>query len=146
MSQDTTPSTWAGKTIKDLSREDKDYLKGLSKEVFGASSRWQKLVERGYGELVTEETTEYVPNEKDPEAEGTTRKVQVPVLYKGMKHSVITRHTVESIRTYMLERKVRLDEIRAMIAKQRADAQAKKEREEEQQRILSEASGSALSP
>jgi NAD(P)H-flavin reductase len=131
------------KTISELTREEKDFLKNLSREVFGASSRWQKLVERGYEDLVTEETTEYVPNDKDPDAEGTTRQVNVPVLKNGMKHSVIKRHTVDSIRQYMIDRKAMLDKIRAMMEEQRKAQLAK---EDFQKRVQGEGAGSALTP
>ena len=131
------------KTIAQLTTEEKEFLKNLSKEVFGASSRWQKLINRGYVDLITEETTEYVPNDKDPDAEGTTRQVNVPVLKNGMKQSTIKYHTVDSIRQYMIDRKATIDKIRALMQEQRKAQLAK---EEAQKKVEGLGSGSAINP
>lgn len=147
MSQSTpsveTESPKQSKSVSQLTREEREFLKTLSKEVFGAASRWQKLVERGYEDLVTEETTEYVPNDKDADAEGTTRQVNVPVLKNGMKQSVIKRHTVDSIREYMVERKAMIDKIKALMEEQRKAQLAK---EQASEKVQGEGAGSALSP
>lgn len=132
------------RTINDLTREEKNELNVLSKDVYGASSRWQKLINKGYTKLLTEETTEYVPNE-DESKEGTTRKVQIPVKRAdGALQSVQTYHTVDSIKTEMIDRKAKLDEIRAIIKKQQDDARAKKEQERLAKKINEELQGSAL--
>lgn len=118
-------------------------LDALSKDVFGVSSRWQKLVNKGYKEQVTEEVTETVPAEKEGEAP-TTRQVQVPVKTAfGAFQYVIKRHTVESVAVYLAEQKVQLDNIRAMITKQNEEAKAKKLAEEETKKLHQENSGSA---
>lgn len=132
------------KNVNQLTSEEKSELKALSQEVFGASSRWQKLVDRGYTELVTETTTEFVPGEKEGD-EGTTREVQVPVKTANGAHQYVTkRHTVDSIRDYMLERKAKLDEIRAEIKRQQDEARAKKEQEALVQKVHQELQGSAI--
>jgi hypothetical protein len=128
----------------ELTRE----LDALSKDVFGSSSRWKKLVERGYVEPLTEERTEYVPGktkEDGTEEEGTTRQVQVPVKrHDGASLMVQKRHSVESIHVYMLGRKAKLDEIRAMIKKQQDEARAKQEAAAEADRVIARAAGSAV--
>jgi len=127
-----------------IDRQTKDELNALSKEVFGASSRWQKLIGNGYTELVTEEVEEVVPAEKEGE-EPTTRKVRVPLKNAaGMHQSVIKYHTVESVREYMLDRKKMLDQIRAQIKKQQDEARAKKEQEELTKKVHDDLQGSAV--
>lgn len=132
------------KTLSNITRAERDELNALSKDVYGASSRWQKLIKLGYAKLVTEETTELVPG-KDETEEATTRKVQVPVLTSyGAKQSQMTYHTVDSIRTEMLERKVKLDEYRAVIKKMQDEARAKKEQEKLASTVHEELSGTAV--
>jgi hypothetical protein len=106
----------------------KSELNSLSKEVFGSSSRWEKLVKKGYAEVETQEVTELVPGATDEES--TTRQVQVPVMHNGMKKMVKKFHTVESVKALMLEKKQRIEEIKASIQKQIEEVRAKKEEEE----------------
>ena len=132
------------RTISDLTRIEREELNSLSKDVFGASSRWQKLVNNGYAKLVTEEVTELVPGKTDEE-EPTERKVQVPVKNaNGTYRSTLTRYTVDSIKEHMVERKKQLDEIRAAIKKSQDEARAKKEQEQLALKVNEELSGSAL--
>lgn len=133
------------RTINDLTHEEKTELNDLSREVYGSSSRWQKLINKGYAKLVTEETTEYVPNPEDEEKEGTTQKVNVPVLYKnGAKQSVQTYHTVDSVKAEMVDRKAKLEEIRALIKKQQDEARAKREQEEFVKKAIQDTTGAAV--
>lgn len=127
----------------DMSRADRDELNALSKEVFGASSKWKKLIERGYVEMITEETTELVPGKTDEE-EPTTRKVQVPVKrHDGALQFTTKHHTVESIKEYMLERKVKLEAVRAQIKKMQEEAAAKKAADELKKKVHADLHGSA---
>ena len=115
------------KTTSQLTRNEKEELNALSKDVFGSSSRWQKLVDRGSMELVTEKVTEFVPAEIS-ENEGTTREVQVPLKRKdGANQYAVKRHTVESIREYMVQRKTMLDQVRAEVKRLQDEAKAKEE-------------------
>jgi hypothetical protein len=109
-----------------LTKKERNELDALSKEVFGATSRWQKLIEKGNQELVTEEVTEIVPAEKEEE-EPTKRKVQAPVLKNGSKQYVTKHYTVESVREYMLQAKIQLHAIREMIQKQQHEQKAKQD-------------------
>jgi hypothetical protein len=131
------------RTWDDLSHAEREELKTLSKEVYGASSRAKKLIDQGYAELLTEETTEYVPGKTEGE-EGTTRTVKIPLKRKdGAKQSVITRHTVDSIKAEMLDRKAKLDEIRAIIKKQQDEAKEKKAKDQLAQHVHERLAGSA---
>lgn len=133
-----------GKSIATLSSTEKAELNALSKEVFGATSRWQKLVNDGYSRLLTEKVQELVPSEKEGQ-EGRTVESDAPVKRAdGAYQSVLTRHTVESIRTYMAERKAQLDSIRAAMKKNYDDAQAQKAKEALAMKIHEELQGSAL--
>jgi hypothetical protein len=137
-----------------ISRAERSQLALLSKDVFGSSSRWQKLVDDGYEELLTEEIEETVPSEKEGE-EPTKRKVQIPVLSPtGAKQYVRKYHTIESVLEFMVEQKKQLDVLRAKLMQQRAELMkkieeenaAKKKKEEEEKlakHIQSTLSGSA---
>lgn len=127
-----------------LSRVEREELNALSKEVFGASSRWQKLITKGVAEVVTETTTEYVPAE-DGVGEGTTREVEVPVKRKDGALISRTKHfDKDTVKTYMLERKVKLEEFKAMIDKMKADEAAKKAQDELEANVQEEIGGSSL--
>ena len=131
------------KELKMVNRELKQELNELSKEVFGSSSRWHKLVTQGYAELLTEEVTEFVPGEKEGD-EGTTRKVSVPKLHKGIKQSVTRFHTVESVHELMKARKAMLDQIRAEMKKAQEEKEAKAKQAELTKNVHEELSGSAV--
>lgn len=131
------------KTISQLTRTEREELNSLSKEVFGASSRWQKLVNKGYSKMVMEKVTELVPGEKE-EDEPTTREVDVPVKTSfGALQSTQERHTVDSVRELMLRLKKQLDEYRARMEQLQAEAKAKKEAEDLAAKLQEEVGGSA---
>lgn len=133
-----------GKFIGTLSRTERDELNALSKEVFAASSRWQKLVNKGYPKLLTEEVTELVPGEKEGD-EATERKVRIPLKrHDGAMQSTTEYHTVESVKSFMIERKAMIDGFKAQLKKQQEDAQAKKEQEALELKVHNELQGSAL--
>ncbi|MCX9024592.1 MAG: hypothetical protein OIN85_00685 [Candidatus Methanoperedens sp.] len=133
------------KTINQLTSAEKAELNALSKEVFGASSRWQKMITKGVVETVMEDVTEYVPNPEDEEKEGTTRTVKVPVKYSnGAVKSVSKYFTVDSVREYMVARKKQLDEIKAMIKKANDEREAEKRKQEALQEAHDKLAGSAV--
>lgn len=117
----------------DLTREQREELSKLSKELLGTPSRWQKLLERGYLELQTEEKNEEVPG--DNGAPSTTRKVQVPKLEKGMQIRTVKHHTYETLLALLIGMKKNKDEMYAAFEK------VKKEREAAQ-RVQEMAGGS----
>ena len=65
----------------------------MSKEVFGSSSRWQKLVDKGIAEPFEREREVIVPR-----ANGTV----VKKTFKDTK-SIVKRYTVEEVTTLMKE-------------------------------------------
>ena len=125
-----------------LSKAEREELNALSLSVYGVKSRWQKLVEKGYPELLTEETEELVPAEKEGE-EPTKRTVRVPVLKNGSQQYTLKRHTFESVKQLLTEQKTRMDEIRAQIKKLQEDAAEKKKQEELAKKMNEELGGSA---
>jgi hypothetical protein len=123
-------------------REVIDRLNKLSKEVFGASSRWKKLVEKGYVKQVTEELDDIVPGENgEPD---TVKKVQVASRRAdGAYLNTLERHTLASVEEYMLDLKKKRDEFLAMIEKQRQEQEAKRRQAELEQQVHREVSGAA---
>lgn len=121
-------------------REVTERLNKLSKEVFGASSRWKKLVEKGYAKQVTEELDDIVPGENgEPD---TVKKVQVASRRAdGAYLSTQERHTLASVEEYMLDLKKKRDEFLAMIEKQRQEQEAKRRQAELEQQVHREVSG-----
>lgn len=119
-------------------------LNELSKEVFGSSSRWQKIITKGYAEVSFEEVTETVPAAKEGDAE-TTQTAQKPVMVGTNAYKQLVKYqTLETVREYMLERKKQLDEIRTKIAQMQAEAKAKQEAAKEVQDKLQAAAGSSV--
>lgn len=146
MATETTKDLFvqSGRTVSSLSSQEKDELNKLSQEVFGASSRWRKLIDKGTQELITEETTEYIPNAEDESKEGTTQKVQTPVKTAGGALQYRTkRYTVDSIKAYMLEAKTRLDFFKAQF-KRMQDEQAAKKAQEEANKVVQELAGGSV--
>jgi hypothetical protein len=118
--------------INELTRSERELLNNVSKEVFGSSSRWQKLVNNGVARVVTEEVTELVPNETDPEGEPTERKVQVPVKTgNGALQSTIKRYTVSEVLALMIELKQRRDAHLAKVKEAQEKAALEKKLQEE---------------
>jgi hypothetical protein len=124
----------------------------LSKHVFGSASRWQKLVGKGYNELVSEEVEETVPPEKEGD-EPTTQKVRKPVLKNDTLQYVKKFHTVDSVLEYMVEEKKKLDVLREEIikkreeffiklAKEQADKKSKEDAENAARQVQANAAGS----
>lgn len=79
------------RTPEALAKEHEE-LEALSKEVFGSTSHYKTLLKKGSLELVTEETTEYVPAVLDADGKEVkaeeTRTVQVPVKYRSPKRGL----------------------------------------------------------
>lgn len=126
----------------EISKNIRKELNSLSKEIFGTSSRWQKLVDKGYEELLTEDHEEVVPPAKEGDAP-TTNLIKKPVLNSfGAKRIVRKYHTVDSVKEYMLEQKKRIDEVKAKIAKAREEMRTKLEAEKQAKKVNEEFAGS----
>lgn len=121
-----------------LTKNQRNLLNQLSKDVFGSSSRWQKFIEKGVKQVVTEEKEETIPAEEGKEA--TTRKISVPKLNdKGQTVTHIIHHTPESILEIMMEFKKQKDAwVKQMEEIQATNKKLQEERAEEN-RILEEA-------
>jgi ethanolamine ammonia-lyase large subunit len=125
-----------------ISRKERLELDALSKEVFGASSRWQKLVTKGHPELVTEEVDEVIVPEK--EGDPVTKKVQVPVkTHFGANQYKPKHYTVETIREYMLDQKKQFEEIRAKIKQMQEEERVKKAAEDQARQLHNQFGGAA---
>jgi hypothetical protein len=132
-----------------LSKEEREELSNLSKEVFGTRSRWQKMVERGSSELLTRKTIKEVANEA---GDITHQETEEAILTTSGRQQFITKHhTIDSVREYMVSLKKQRDEIIAMINKQneesKAKAEAEKAKAEQEQALMnvnSQGGGSAL--
>lgn len=131
------------RSTNDLTRAEREELNALSKEVFGASSRWQKLVNKGYSKVITEEVTELVPGEKEGD-EPTERKVQVPVkTASGAIQSKTEYYNVDTVKTLMLDLKARRDAYLEAVKKAQEEQKAEQEKQALEKKISEEATGSA---
>lgn len=139
--EETAPELHVGTYVP--TREQRETLKALSKEIFGASGRWTKLLRDGTKELITRKTKEKVPGENgEPDTE---KEVTVPVLTpNGVKQFRQKYYTVESLLELLQGVKVKRDEFMAMVkAQKEADAEAKKAAELQKQ-VQEDLGGSAL--
>lgn len=117
-------------------------LSALSKEVFGSRSRWKKLIEKGYIKQTTEDLDEIVPGENG--APDTTQKVPVAKRRKdGAYLNTLERHTIESVKEYMLDLKKKREEFMAMIKKAQEEQEAKKKQAELEEKVARELTGSS---
>jgi hypothetical protein len=122
-----------------VTRTDREVLNTLSKEVYGSSSRWGKIVRNGVVELVTQELSEIVPGVDG--APDTETVVKVPVKRDdGALQSTVKHYSVEDVRVLMTERKVKLDEFKALTEKNRKEVAARKALSD---KVTREAAGSA---
>lgn len=143
--------------------EERAELERLSTKVFsrfnpftgtfspGPSSRWQTLLKRGTTELVTEEVTEYVPEEKNEAGEVIKAeemvKHQQPVKYMGAEKSTIStvkRFTVQSLIAELKEREVKHDEFVAKLEQAKKEQEEKRKQELLAKQVQESVGGSAL--
>jgi hypothetical protein len=111
-----------------ITREQRKELDALSKAVYGTSSKWKKLLDKGYLETLTEEKEETVPgqtNEDGTVTAPTVRKVQVPKYEHGI--NILTRqvryHTFDSMVTLLRLMKKQKDDFAAAVAKAQQEKQ-----------------------
>lgn len=125
------------------SRPVREALKALSKEVFGASSRYEKLFE--YDHVLTHKVKETVPGENG--APDTEREVEVPLMAKGttkVKQSVRKYRSVEEVMQVMLDFKAKRDAFIAEMKAQQEAAKAKQEADAKAKKLQDDLGGSAL--
>lgn len=126
----------------DLSRELREELKALSKEVFGASSKWQKMME--YNHVLTTKIKETVPGVDG--APDTEVEKEVPLLVEGtkVKQSVRRYRTPEEVLELLRSFKAKRDEFIANMKAQQEAAKKAKEEQAQAAKIQEELAGSAL--
>ena len=117
-------------------------MKALSLEIFGASSKWQKLYK--YDAALTLTKTETIPGVDG--AEDTTKEVEVPLYVEGTKVKQFERkyRTTQEVLDLLLSFKAKRDEYLANMRKLQAEALAKRKADEERKKIEQELAGSAL--
>jgi hypothetical protein len=126
-----------------LTKEEREELSQLSKEVFGTRNQWQKIINDGNMELLTKNTVEIIPGENG--APSTTKEITVPILSEnGHKQFVTKYYTPESAKEYMLTIKKQRDEIVDMINKQNEERKLKAEQEKALKDVNESGGGSAL--
>lgn len=124
-----------------LSHKDREEMNALSKEVFGSTSRWQKLINKGRNEVVTREVEEVVPGVDG--APDTTQKVRVPEKRGDIVVSALKRHTTESIKEFMLQVKVQFDAMKAQMERLQKEQEKAKALEALTEQAKQQLSGSA---
>lgn len=126
----------------DATREQRDQMKALSLEIFGASSKWQKLYK--YDAALTLTKTETIPGVDG--AEDTTKEVEVPLYVEGTKVKQFERkyRTTQEVLDLLLSFKAKRDEYLANMKKLQAEALAKRKADEERKKLEQELAGSAL--
>ncbi len=90
----------------DISYEQRQELNALSKEVFGAKSRWRTLLRVGHVVVLSEDFKRKLVYKKG--AKGRAGKPQ-GFIRKSKQHYF----TVESVTRFMVEEKTRLAELKA---------------------------------
>jgi hypothetical protein len=124
------------------SRETINELNQLSKEIFGASSKWRKMVESGVLEPVMEDIKKVNPD-------GTFEMTKIQAMHTSTKggevpKSRIVRYTPETIKAYMVERKAQKEQFIAALAKMEQDKRAANAAEAAKKAALEHASGSSV--
>lgn len=128
------------KLDQSTTREQRVQLKALSQEIFGKSSRYQKLYE--YDEVLTKTVTETVPGvDGAPDKEETK---EVPVLFNGSKQSRRRYRSTSEVLDLMVNFKAKRDEFLAQMKQQQEEAKKRKEEAEALKKVQDELGGSAL--
>lgn len=128
--------------MNDATREQREQMKLLSSEIFGASSKWQKLYK--YDAALTLTKTETIPGIDG--AEDTTKEVEVPLYVEGTKVKQFERkyRTTEEVLALLLSFKQKRDEYLANMKKLQAEALAKRQADEKAKKLQEDLGGSAL--
>lgn len=133
--------------VRSPTLEEREELEALSKEVFGSTSRYATILRDGEVKAVTVVVTEYIPADEGTGGEGTTKETEVVDTLPGAPKSAklqLVRHSVESIRALMVDRKARQDLFRALQKKQHEEALAKQALAQRKQEVQRQLSGSAI--
>ncbi len=123
------------------SREIINELNKLSKEVFGSSSKWRKMIEKGVGELTEEDTKKL----EIIDGKEISKIVKTPKMHVGdgggeLHQYNLKHYTVESVKEFML---MVLDR-RAQMQQAIKRLEEQKKAEEAIRKAAEEASGTAV--
>jgi inorganic pyrophosphatase/exopolyphosphatase len=123
------------------SREVINEMNALSKEVFGTTSKWKKMVEKGVAELVEED----IKKLSIKDGKEVTEIVKTPKLRAGpgggeLHQSTLKRYTVEEAREFLLLVKDRRTQVQAAIKRIEEQQKVEKAAKEEAEK----ASGTAV--
>lgn len=126
----------------DATKEQREKMKALSLEIFGASSKWQKLYK--YDEVLTQTVTETVPGVDG--APDTAKEVKLPVFVEGTKVKQSTRkyRTTDEVMALLVSFKEKRDEYLANMKKLQAEALAKRKADEDRKKLVEALNGSAV--
>lgn len=125
-----------------LTKEEREELSTLSKEVFGTRSQWHKMITKGMPELITKKVVKDVANEAGEIVQ--EESTEAILTTSGRQQFSTKYYTVESVMEYMLALKAQRDEIIAMINKQNEERKAKAEQEKALMEVNNQGGGSAL--
>ncbi len=125
----------------EISKEVREELKALSLKVYGRSSKWKKLLDKPFFEVVTKAVHEEVANE---DGTFTPKTTNVPILLNGVKQSVAKRRTIHQVRELLIAQAAQIDAINEQFKKNQEEQKAKKEAEVLQNKIHKQLSGSAV--
>ena len=126
-------------------REVINEMNELSKEIFGTTSKWRKILEKGQVVMMTEEETLYNPEAKEGEPEFTKRLI--PALHHGPKGGKLIKHetkyyTVDELKAELVKIKTQKAEIVKLQAAVKEEL-AKNKAEENARMIVAQNSGTA---
>jgi len=123
-----------------LTRQEREELKALSKEIFGVSSKYEKFYVQK--ELIVRKTTEIVPGENgEPD---TMKDVEVPVSVNGVRQWQNKYRTTEEVLQLLQEFKAGRDAYAAQVKLQEEEAKAKEEAAAKLKQIQEDFTGSAV--
>jgi hypothetical protein len=120
----------------------RDQMKNLSQEIFGSTSKWQKLYK--FDETLKHTIVETIPGEGD--APATTKEVEVPLYVEGTKVKQMVRkyRTTEEVLSLLLMFKQKRDAYIENMKKMQAEALAKRQADEAAKKLQSDFGGSAV--
>ena len=127
----------------EITRELREELKALSKEIFGVSSKWHTMLEKGTVQLVTRRVKETVPGKEGEEP--TVTEKDVPVLTaSGATQSIEKRYTVKEIHNILLSLKAQIEAHKAEEKRQQDEKAAQEAEHKALKHVHESAHGSAV--
>lgn len=121
------------------SRKVNEEMNTLSKEVFGTTSKWKKMIDKGVVHSVMEEATRL-------NHDGTSEKTKVPKKHVGPNKGELNlfelyHYTLESVREFMLDVKAKRQQLADAIKRINEEEKAAKATKDA---ALKDATGSSV--